>query len=121
VSAFDLTKPKPGLAQRLLRSTGVRKRTDLGGLPVYDARPRGIQWPAIAKPANTLRRSVIVPIFPLAREHIHGEVFPFLRQAHRRTLEVRDPADRQDFWSTQAQETVDVMIRQPALAGRPRD
>jgi acetyl esterase/lipase len=180
VSALDATGPKPSLAQRLLRSTGVRKwtvpaarfdysaahprpahsgrppkrvtrrilveRADLGGLHVYEVRPRGIardaltggilylhgggyvldlilvfRWPAIAKLANALRRSVIVPIYPLAPEHSYREVFPFLLQAHQRMPEVRDSADRQDFPSAQAQETADAMIRQPALARRSRD
>jgi acetyl esterase/lipase len=174
VSALDATGPKPSLAQRLLRSTGVRKwtvpaarfdysaahprpahsgrppkrvtrrilveRADLGGLHVYEVRPRGIardaltggilylhgggyvldlilvfRWPAIAKLANALRRSVIVPIYPLAPEHSYREVFPF------RMPEVRDSADRQDFPSAQAHETADAMIRQPALARRSRD
>lgn len=150
MTALDPTELKPSLAQRLLRSTGVRKwtvpgakfdywaahprpaysgrppkwvlprilveRADLGNRPVYEVKPRGIHrdaltgdvlylhgggyvldliplfhWPAIAKLANTLRRSVTVPIYPLAPEHSYREVFPLLLQVYRRMLEVRGP------------------------------
>jgi acetyl esterase/lipase len=150
VTALDPTGLKPSLAQRLLRSTGVRKwtvpatkfdhwaahprpaysgrppkwvmrrilveRADLGGRPVYEVRPRGIHrdalagdilylhgggyvldliplfhWPAIAKLANTLRRNVTVPIYPIAPEHTYREVFPFLLGVYRRMLQTRDP------------------------------
>ncbi|MGH3576794.1 MAG: alpha/beta hydrolase fold domain-containing protein [Mycobacterium sp.] len=150
MNAIDRTTLVPSLAQRLLRSTGVRnrlfpaakldywaahprppytgrpskrvlkriqvERADLGGRPVYEVCPRGIgrdlltghllylhggayvldllphfHWPAIAKLANTLRRTVTVPIYPIAPEHSYREVFPFLLQTYRRLLETRDP------------------------------
>lgn len=149
-AAIDRTTLRPSLAQRLLRSTGVRnrlfpaakldywaahprppytgqpakrllkrivvERADLDGRPVYEVTPRlaaadaltghllylhggayvldllpHFHWPAIAKLANTLRRTVTVPIYPIAPEHSYREVFPFLLQAYRRLLETREP------------------------------
>ena len=49
-------------------------------------------WPAIAKLATALRRTVTVPIYPIAPEHTYREVFPFLLQVYRRELETRDPS-----------------------------
>lgn len=150
MKAVDSTTLTPSLAQRLLRSTGVRnrlfpaaklddwaahprppyagrpakrvlkrievERADLGGRPVYEVRPRGVDddavtghlvylhggayvldllphfhWPAIAKLANTLRRTMTVPIYPIAPEHSYREVFPFLLQVYRRLLETVNP------------------------------
>jgi acetyl esterase/lipase len=92
------------------------ERADVGGRPVYEVSPRGISrdtltghvlylhggayvldllphfhWPAIAKLANTLRRNVTVPIYPIAPEHSYREVFPFLLQVYRRLLDTREP------------------------------
>ncbi|WP_082969514.1 alpha/beta hydrolase fold domain-containing protein [Mycobacterium kyorinense] len=150
MKAIDRTTLTPGLAQRLLRSTGVRnrlfpaakldqwaahprppyagqpskrvlkriqvERVDLAGRPVYEVSPRLVDqdalsghllylhggayvldllphfhWPAIAKLANTLRRTVTVPIYPIAPEHTYREVFPFLLQTYRRLLDSREP------------------------------
>lgn len=150
MKAIDRTTLSPGLAQRLLRSTGVRnrlfpaakldqwaahprppyagqpskrvlkrirvERVDLGGRPVYEVSPRLVDhhalnghllylhggayvldllphfhWPAIAKLANTLRRTMTVPIYPIAPEHSYREVFPFLLQTYRRLLDAREP------------------------------
>ena len=150
MKAIDRTTLTPSLAQRLLRSTGLRKRlfpaakldhwaahprspymgrpakrvlkrirverADLDGRPVYEVTPRLIaadaltghllylhggayvldllphfHWPAIAKLAHTLRRTVTVPIYPIAPEHTYREVFPFLLQVYRRLLETHDP------------------------------
>ncbi|MGH3636079.1 alpha/beta hydrolase fold domain-containing protein [Mycobacterium sp.] len=147
---IDRTTLRPSLAQRLLRSTGVRnrlfpaakldhwaahprppyagqpaerllkkiqvERTDLDGRPVYEVTPRLVDadgstghvlylhggayvldllprfhWPAIAKLANTLRRTITVPIYPIAPEHSYREVFPFLLQTYRHLIETRDP------------------------------
>ncbi|MBV9318523.1 MAG: alpha/beta hydrolase fold domain-containing protein, partial [Mycobacterium sp.] len=150
MTAIDRTTLKPGLAHRLLRSTGVRnrlfpaakldvwaahprlpytgqpskrvlkrievERADLDGRPVYEVRPRlagagplnghvlylhggayvldlipHFHWPAIAKLANMLRRTMTVPIYPIAPEHSYREVFPFLLQVYRRVLESTEP------------------------------
>ncbi len=151
MSAIDRTTLRPSLAQRLLRSTGMRnrlfpaakldewaahprppyagrpskrvlskiqvERADLDGRPVYEVTPRSIgrdqltghllylhggayvldllphfHWPAIAKLANVLRRTMTVPIYPIAPEHSYREVFPFLLQTYRRLLESREPS-----------------------------
>lgn len=102
-------------SRRVLKRIDVT-RTDLNGRPVYQVRPRGVgdgdvsghllylhggayvldlmphfHWPAIAKLANTVRRTMTVPIYPIAPEHSYREVFPFLLQVYRRELETRDP------------------------------
>lgn len=91
-------------------------RTDLNGRPVYQVTPRHVgpdelaghvlylhggayvldllphfHWPAIARLAHTLRRTLIVPIYPIAPEHSYRQVFPFLLQVYRRVLETQDP------------------------------
>lgn len=91
-------------------------RVDLDGRPVYEVTPRLVDrdsfkghllymhggayvldlipqfhWPAIAKLANTVRRTVTVPIYPIAPEHSYREVFPFLLQVYRRLLESHQP------------------------------
>ena len=101
--------------KRALKKIDVT-RADLNGRPVYQVRPRlaaggeitghllylhggayvldlmpYFHWPAIAKLATTLRRTVTVPIYPIAPEHTYREVFPFLLQVYRRELETRDP------------------------------
>ena len=103
-------------SRRVLKRIDVT-RTDLNGRPVYQVRPRGagdgdvsghllylhggayvldlmpyFHWPAIAKLANTVRRTMTVPIYPIAPEHSYREVFPFLLQVYRRELETRDPS-----------------------------
>jgi acetyl esterase/lipase len=151
MKGIDRTTLTPSLAQRLLRSTGVRnrlfpaakldywaahprppytgrppkrvlkrirvERADLDDRPVYEVTPRSVardaltghllylhggayvldlipyfHWPAIARLANMLRRTVTVPIYPIAPEHSYREVFPFLLQVYRRLLESRDPS-----------------------------
>lgn len=151
MTGIDRTTLKPRLAQRLLRSTGVRNRlfpvakldrwaahprlpyagqpskrvlrrievtrADLDGRPVYQVTPRLVgdrplqghllylhggayvldliphfHWPAIAKFANTMRRTVTVPIYPIAPEHSYREVFPFLLHVYQRALETREPS-----------------------------
>jgi epsilon-lactone hydrolase len=49
-------------------------------------------WPAIAKLANAVRRTMTVPIYPIAPEHSYREVFPFPLRVYRRELETRDPS-----------------------------
>jgi epsilon-lactone hydrolase len=109
--------PYTGLpAKRVLTRIDVT-RADLNGRPVYQVRPRLVggdrlaghllylhggayvldllphfHWPAIAKLANTVRRTMTVPIYPIAPEHSYREVFPFLLQVYRRELETRDPS-----------------------------
>ena len=92
-------------------------RADLDGRPVYQVSPRLVggdkltghllylhggayvldlmphfHWPAIAKLANVVRRTMTVPIYPIAPEHSYREVFPFLLRVYRRMLETRDPS-----------------------------
>ncbi|BBZ39594.1 esterase [Mycobacterium conspicuum] len=101
--------------KRALKKIDVT-RDDLNGRPVYQVRPRRagageitghllylhggayvldllpyFHWPAIAKLATALRRTVTVPIYPIAPEHTYREVFPFLLQVYRRELQSRDP------------------------------
>jgi acetyl esterase/lipase len=151
MQGIDRTTLTPSLAQRLLRSTGVRnrlfpaakldhwaahprppyagrppkrvlkriwvERADLDDRPVYEVAPGAVarddlaghllylhggayvldllpyfHWPAIAKLANMLRRTITVPIYPIAPEHTYREVFPFLLQVYRRLLESRTPS-----------------------------
>lgn len=100
-------------SKRVLKKINV-ERGDLGGRPVYEVSPRLVSdstltghllylhggayvldllphfhWPAIAKLANTLRRTVTVPIYPIAPEHSYREVFPFLLQVYQHLLETR--------------------------------
>jgi epsilon-lactone hydrolase len=103
-------------SKRVLRRIDVT-RADLNGRPVYQVNPRLVEggqitghllylhggayvldfiphfhWPAIAKLASTLRRTMTVPIYPITPEHSYREVFPFLLQVYRRMLETRDPS-----------------------------
>ena len=103
-------------AKRVLKRIEVT-RADLNDRPVYQVKPRlhggreitghvlylhggayvldlmpHFHWPAIARLANTLRRTMTVPIYPIAPEHTYREVFPFLLQVYRRELETRDPS-----------------------------
>jgi epsilon-lactone hydrolase len=103
-------------SKRVLKRIDVT-RADLNGRPVYQVTPRlpggeepaghllylhgggyvldllpHIHWPAIAKMANTVRRTMTVPIYPIAPEHSYREVFPFLLQVYRRMLETSDPS-----------------------------
>ncbi|WP_155763980.1 alpha/beta hydrolase fold domain-containing protein [Mycobacterium asiaticum] len=61
-----------------------------GGAYVLDLLPH-FHWPAIARLANLLRRTITVPIYPIAPEHTYREVFPFLLQLYRRVLDDHDP------------------------------
>ncbi|CAM4416735.1 Putative acetyl-hydrolase LipR precursor [Mycobacterium basiliense] len=101
--------------RRVLKKIAVT-RADLDGRPVYEISPRlgdrqptghllylhggayvldllpYFHWPAIARLANTLARTMTVPIYPIAPEHSYREVFPFLLQVYRRVLQTRDPS-----------------------------
>jgi epsilon-lactone hydrolase len=102
--------------KRVLKKIDVT-RDDLNGRPVYHATPRlaggeppachvlylhggayvldlipHFHWPAVARLANTLRRTMTVPIYPVAPEHSYRAVFPFLLQVYRRMLETADPS-----------------------------
>ena len=103
-------------AKRLLKRIDVT-RADLNGRPVYQVRPRLVggdepsghllylhggayvldlmphfHWPAIAKLAGITRRTITLPIYPIAPEHSYREVFPFLLQVYRRMLDSHDPS-----------------------------
>lgn len=103
-------------SKRVLKRIDVT-RADLNGRPVYRVSPRLVggdeptghllylhggayvldlmphfHWPAIAKLANVVRRTMTVPIYPIAPEHSYREVFPFLIRVYRRMLETRDPS-----------------------------
>lgn len=92
-------------------------RSDLGGRPVYQVRPLQVgadqiaghllylhggayvldlipqfHWPVIARLANTVRRTVTVPIYPIAPEHSYREVFPFLLRLYEQMLADREPS-----------------------------
>ncbi len=56
-----------------------------GGAYVLEFIP-SLHWPAIARLANLLGRTVTVPIYPLAPEHSYREVFGFLLGLYRRVL-----------------------------------
>jgi acetyl esterase/lipase len=110
-------QPYSGRPSRWLLHRIDVTRADLNGLPVYQVRPRLVgsdeppghllylhggayvldlmphfHWPAIARLAHITRRAVTVPIYPIAPEHSYREVFPFLLQLYRRTLDTRDPS-----------------------------
>lgn len=61
-----------------------------GGAYVLDLLPH-FHWPAIARLATTLNRTITVPIYPIAPESNYRQVFPFLLHVYRRVLETRDP------------------------------
>jgi acetyl esterase/lipase len=109
--------PYAGLPSKLVLKKIDVVREDLNGRPVYHVSPRHIasgeltghllylhggayvldllphfHWPAIARLAHLLRRTITVPIYPIAPEHTYREVFPFLLQVYRRILETRDPS-----------------------------
>ncbi|WP_081288207.1 alpha/beta hydrolase fold domain-containing protein [Mycobacterium asiaticum] len=102
-------------SKHLLKKIDV-VREDVNGRPVYQVTPRHVpradlsghlvylhggayvldllphfHWPAIAKLATLLHRTITVPIYPIAPEHTYREVFPFLLQLYRRLLDERDP------------------------------
>jgi len=62
-----------------------------GGAYVLDLLPH-FHWPAIARLAHAVRRTMTVPIYPIAPEHSYRAVFPFLLQVYRRMLETADPS-----------------------------
>ncbi|WP_172831622.1 alpha/beta hydrolase fold domain-containing protein [Mycobacterium asiaticum] len=110
--------PRPpycGLPSKLVLKKVDVVRDDLNGRPVYQVSPRHVDprsldrhliylhggayvldllphfhWPAIAKLATMLNRTITVPIYPIAPEHNYRQVFPFLLQLYRRTLATRD-------------------------------
>nr|WP_172826621.1 alpha/beta hydrolase fold domain-containing protein [Mycobacterium sp. 1423905.2] len=61
-----------------------------GGAYVMEFLP-AVHWPLIAALANTLGRSVTVPIYPLAPEHSYRDVFALLLATYRRILDAFDP------------------------------
>ncbi len=87
-------------SQLILKKVDV-VRDDLNGRPVYQVSPRYVDarelnghllylhggayvldllphfhWPAIARLANMLHRTITVPIYPVAPEHNYRQVFP---------------------------------------------
>lgn len=114
--AANPRQPYAGRPSKLVLNKIDVVRDDLNGRPVYQVTPRHVDpaaltghllylhggayvldllphfhWPAIARLANTLRRTVTVPIYPIAPESNYRQVFPFLLQIYRRILELRDP------------------------------
>jgi len=108
--------PYTGDPPRRLHGRIEVKRADFEGRPVYEVTPRrtgplrghvlylhggayvlefipSLHWPAIARLANLLGRTVTVPIYPLAPEHTYREVFPFLLGLYRRILIDHDSKD----------------------------
>ncbi len=109
--------PYRGRPPRRVRKKIDVTREDLNGRPIYQVSPRlgdgdepaghllylhggayvldllpHFHWPAIAKVTTTVRRTITVPIYPIAPEHSYREVFPFLLQVYRRILSARDPS-----------------------------
>jgi acetyl esterase/lipase len=101
--------------KRVLRRIEVQ-RTEFHGFPLYRVTPRlpeqqklnghmiylhggayvmdfipAVHWPLIARLANLLRRSITVPIYPLAPEHTYRDVFPLLLAIYRRILDDFEP------------------------------
>jgi acetyl esterase/lipase len=60
-----------------------------GGAYVLPFPPR-VLWPIIARLANSLRRSITVPMYPLAPEHTYRDVVPLMLDVYRRVLESHD-------------------------------
>lgn len=111
--------PRPpycGLPSKLVLKKIDVVRDELNGRPVYQVTPRHVDsrdhtghliylhggayvldllphfhWPAIARLATMLNRTITVPIYPIAPEHNYRQVFPFLLQLYRGILETRDP------------------------------
>lgn len=108
--------PYSGQPSKLVLKKIDVRRADLNGRPVYRVTPRHagpdeltghvlylhggayvldllphFHWPAIARLAHTLRRTITVPIYPVAPENTYRQVFPFLLQVYRRMLETCDP------------------------------
>ena len=61
-----------------------------GGCYVVEFAP-ALYWPFLANLSVMLRRTVTVPIYPLAPEHTYREVYPFLLGVYRRILDDHDP------------------------------
>jgi acetyl esterase/lipase len=105
---------RPG--RRSLRKIDVI-RTVMDGFPVYEVTPRLagssplnghllylhggayiidfvplIHWPVIARLANTLRRTVTVPIYPLVPEYTYRAVFPRLVRIYERIIDKHSPS-----------------------------
>lgn len=100
--------------KRVLKKVDII-RDDLDGWPVYEISPKlpdgaglnghmlylhggcyvvefapALYWPFLAKLSVLLRRTVTVPMFPLAPEHTYREIYPFLLDVYRRILAVHD-------------------------------
>ncbi|NDJ88020.1 MULTISPECIES: alpha/beta hydrolase fold domain-containing protein [Mycolicibacter] len=109
-------KPYSGRPPRRVRHKIDVRQADLSGWPVYEVSPKSVapdalrghvlylhggayvldiipalHWPAIAKIATTLQRTVTVPIYPLAPEHTYREVYPFLLDVYRQVLQTHHP------------------------------
>ncbi|VEG42627.1 putative esterase [Mycolicibacterium flavescens] len=101
--------------KRLDRKVAVT-RNDFDGWPVYEIRPKlpddvtvnghmlylhggcyvvefapALYWPFLADLSVILRRTLTVPIYPLAPEHTYREVYTFLLGVYRRILADHDP------------------------------
>jgi acetyl esterase/lipase len=99
-------------ARSVVTAQGRHRARRIDGFPVYEVTPRlagsrplnghllylhggaylldlipALYWPVIARLANTLRRTVTVPIYPLAPEHTYRAVFPLLLRIYGRILD----------------------------------
>lgn len=108
-------QPYSGQPSKLLLKKVDVTRADINGRAVYQVSPRHVapndlngqliylhggayvldllphfHWPAIARLAQTLRRTITVPIYPIAPENSYRVVFPFLLQVYRRILDSAD-------------------------------
>lgn len=91
-------------------------RRDLAGRPIYEISPKlpdsatlsghvlylhgggyvvdlmpWTHWPMVGKLSVLLRRTVTLPIYPLAPEHTYRDVYSFLLDVYRRVLDEYDP------------------------------
>lgn len=109
-------RPYAGAPPKRLDKTVTITRNDLDGWPVYEIRPKvrdgaildghmlylhggcyvvefapTLYWPFLANLSVLLRRTVTVPMYPLAPEHTYREVYPFLLGVYHRILAEHDP------------------------------
>jgi monoterpene epsilon-lactone hydrolase len=108
--------PYAGSPPKRLAATVAITRNDFDGWPGYEVRPKlpkgvtldghmlylhggcyveefapALYWPFLANLSVLLRRTVTVPMYPLAPEHTYREVYPFLLGVYRRILQDHDP------------------------------
>ncbi|WP_164478680.1 alpha/beta hydrolase [Mycolicibacterium stellerae] len=114
--AANPRRPYSGRPGLLVRMKADVARNDLAGWPVYEMTPKlpassqvdghllylhgggyvldlvgAMHLPFIAKAGVDLRRTVTVPIYPLAPEHTYREAYRLLLDVYRRILTTHDP------------------------------